>query len=877
MFSDIVFRTRAVFRRGKLEREMNVELQEHYQRQFEKLTRSGLSREEAMRQSRLIVGGPEQLKEQVRDARGTRFLENFSQDLRYAARMLRKSPGFTAIAVLTLALGIGANTAIFSVVNALLLKPLPYPDANRIAIIWSVLGTASRAPASVFELNEIRRRSKEFDQVGGIWVTNGNVPGSGEPEQVKVGQITTNFLSILCPRPELGRLFTSEDEAPNAGTSMVISHGVWARRFGSDPAVIGKQLRIRNNSLTVVGVLPQDFRLLFPDDSSVPPNVEVFFPVGTANAKPGGNAFLRLIGRLHKDSNVARAQAEADSIAGQIRPLDRDLNSANLQLHVVSLQGDDVRNVRSTLLFLFGGVGFVALIACANVANLLLARASKRQRETTIRAALGASHSRIVRQLLTESLLLGCIGGAVALPVGYLALKALLAARPPALARLVAIRLDVSVLAFTFVVALLTSVLFGLAPVFASGRLDLVETLKSSGRLSSVAHRRSLRLLVAAEIALGFALLAGTGLLVRTFVSVLRVDPGFRPENVFGFQLSGMNLNALRQLQQNLSGIAGVQSVSVLSHMPLDDSYPNWYDHYWTESTPPEQQQTVSADYRSIFPGLFGTIGATLIEGRDFTDSDDPAHEHVVIIDDVLAKELWPNESALGKKLNVGDSPKGPYQFERDWAVIVGVVRHVQYHSLTTIVRPQIYVPFPLAPRPVSIVIRTAGEVPNLSDSVRTQVRLINKGSAVSRLTPLSEYVAQARSQSRFASILAATLAAIALLLACIGIYGVSSYSVSQRTGEIGVRMALGAQPSQVVGMVFREGFLSALWGLVAGFVLALLLMPLLKSLLFGVKAGDVLNYAAISALLMAVSALAAFLPARRATRIDPLIALRNE
>ena len=364
--------------------------------------------------------------------------------------------------------------------------------------------------------------------------------------------------------------------------------------------------------------------------------------------------------------------------------------------------------------------------------------------------------------------------------------------------------------------------------------------------------------------------------MLRTFMNILRVDPGFRAENVLSFQISTPKYEMLHELQQRIAALPGVQSVSAVSHLPLVEAA-NWYANYWKEGASEEEQHTVMADHRSILPGCFNTIGATLLRGRDFTESDDAAHQHVAIIDDVLARELWPNEDALGKKLNVPDSPKGAYQFERDWAVVVGIVKHIQCHSLTVMVRPQIYVPYQLAPRPVSIVIFTAGAAPDLAASARAQVALLNKGMAVSQVAPLTDYLTRARSQSRFVSLLAAALAAIALLLACIGIYGVLSYSVAQRTGEIGVRMAIGARRWDVLRMVLGQGLTSAALGLTAGLLLSLILMPLLAGLLFGVTPADPVNYILISALVLTVSTLAAFLPARHAMGIDPIVALRHE
>ncbi|HYL61833.1 MAG TPA: ABC transporter permease [Candidatus Methylomirabilis sp.] len=867
-------RLQSLFRRERTAQRLDDELQFHLEQQIAENIAAGMSREKAHHAAMRLFGNSTLVKEDARRTWGWMWLEQFAQDVRFGARSLRKSPGFAAVAILTLALGIGANTAIFTVVNAVLLRPLPYPDANRLAVIWSGLGSVNRAVASTYELYQIRQRTKEFDQIGGIWVTNGALPGEGEPEQVKVGLVTSNFLPILCSRPAIGRFFNAEDEAPNAPWTIVISHGVWERRFGADPSIVGKSIRYGNASAVVIGVMPQDFRIMFPD--SVPSNVDVFYSVPVDGSDPSGPGWLHLVGHLRPGSTFAQAQAEADTIATQIHAWDGNLNISGLRLSVIPLQADDVREVRSTLLLLFGGVGFVLLIACANVANLLMARATHRVRETTVRSSLGASRGRLVRQLLSENLLLACLGAAVALAVGWLAVRVILANRPPAMVNFNQINLDFTVLTFTFAVAILTSALFGLAPVFSAGRVDLAQTLKEGGRSALSARRRWTGLLVSAEVALGFVLLAGTGLLMRTFVNILRVDPGFRAENILTFQIPTPKYAMLHELQRNIVALPGVRSVSAVSHLPLVDAA-NWYANYWKEGASEEEQHTVMADHRSILPGYFNTVGATMLEGRDFTDTDDLEHQHVAIIDDVLARELWPNEDALGKKLNVSDTPKGPYQFERDWAVVVGVVRHIQCHSLTVIVRPQIYLPFQLAPRPVSIVVRTAGIVPNLAATARAQVHLLNKDMPVSQVAPLTDYVVRARSQSRFASLLAASLAVISLLLACIGIYGVLSYSVAQRTSEIGVRMAMGARRSSVLRMVLRQGFASTALGLAGGFLLSLIVMPLLAGLLFGVTPRDPMNYILISALVIGVSVLASFFPARRATEIDPIVALRHE
>ena len=864
-------------RRKRILEELAQDIRDHLEHETQDNIARGMPPEEARYAALRKFGNVARTQEETRDVWSSVWFDQLLQDVRYGFRLLRRSPLFAFVAIFTLAIGIGANTAIFTVVHAVLLQPLPYPNSDRLAIIWSGVGDEHRAPASEYELLQLRERSQLFDQIAGIWVRNSVVPGTGEPEQVKLGVVTDNFLSLLCRKPALGRLFTREDVQANEQNMLIISYGLWQRRFGGDPGIIGRALRVGDGEVTVVGVLPQDFHLIFPDDSSVPPNVDLYMPLGFAFAKPDGPSYLRTIGLLRPGANFAQAQSEFDEIATQLRRTVPAFDDQKFSLRVTPLQDDDVRNVRRTLLLLFGGVAFVLLIACTNVANLLLARSSYRVRETTVRLAIGAPRSRIIRQLLTESIVLGLTGGIAAMGVGWLALKGLLALRPESLLRLGSIRLNPAVFAYTLAIAILTGIVFGLAPAFTASRVDLRGSLKSGARISVSGGKLSRAILIAAEVALSFILLAGTGLLVRTFVAVLNVNPGFEPDHVLTFTTSPGDYNFVHKLQQKLLTIPGVESASLVSHLPLDDSYPNWYDVYYPEGAPPSQQNSMLADDRSILPGYFQTIRATLIEGRDFTDADDAAHQHVAIIDDALAKQTWPGQDPLGRRLNISDSPKGFYQFEPDWVVVVGVVKHVQYHSLTTMVRPQIYVPFQLAPRPVSFVVRTTVPLADMAAPIRAAVSQVDKNAPVARLIALDELVKQARAQNRFVAFLAGALAAIALLLACIGIAGVTAFSVAQRTNEIGIRMALGASPGAILRMILGQNLRPVFAGLLMGLCVSFALTPLMQTLLFGVEPGDPLTFSSISAFLLLVGILACYLPALRATRIEPTTALRYE
>jgi predicted permease len=810
------------------------------------------------------------------------WLEQFLQDARHGFRLLTHNKSFALAAIITLAVGIGANTAIFSVVHGILLKPLPYPHADRLTIIWTGLAEEHRAPASNYQLLQMRQNSRAFEEIAGIWMTNGTVPGAGEPEQVKVARVTTNFLSLLCSEPAAGRLFRDEDAAHDDGMNVVISYGLWQRRFGGDPAVLGKVLRTANDGeeggVTIVGVLPKDFRLILPASSALSDGVDIYHPVSLADAAIDGPAYLKTIGLLAPGVSVGQAQAEMDGVATRLRATVPDFAAQKMRLSVFPMQADGVKDVRGALLLLFAGVVLVLLIACVNVANLLLARSSYRLRETSIRAIIGAGRGRLMRQLLVESLVLGLAGGAAAMLVASLAVQGLLALRPESLLRLGTIEVNGTVFAYALLVSLVTVILFGFAPAVAGSRVDLIGGVKAGSGISSRdAGGKSRAVLIAAEVAISVVLLTGTGLLVRTFAALLRVNPGFTAENALTFTTTPGGYQFVHTVQSKLREIPGVEAASASSHLPLDANYANWYDGYFKEGAPPEDQNTNLADDRSILPGYFQTIGATLISGRDFADADDAAHQHVAIVDDELAAREWPKESALGKKLNISDSPKGFYEFERDWVVVVGVVRHVQYHSLTTSVRPQIYVPFQLAPRPVSFVVRASLPPAALRTAIRAKLDEVDKSAPLARVVTLGQLADQARAQNRFVAYLAAALAGVALLLACVGIAGVTSYSVAQRTNEIGLRMALGATSKNVLRMIVERNLVPVAAGLAIGIAFSLALASLLESLLFGVRPQDPLTLAAVAITVAATGVAACFLPAMRATRVDPLVALRHD
>ena len=879
---------RSLFDRTGIEKDTDEELRAHVLDRREDLERSGLTREEAERRARIEFGGHEKFKEECREERGGFWLETVWSDIRFGARMLRKSPGFTAVAILTLALGIGANTAIFSVVNAVLIRPLPYPQAKRLTILWSTWGKETRGPASGPEMMELRKRCRSFDEIGGIWATTGTITGTAEPEQVRLAFTTANFLPLVAEKPQLGRFFAPGEDRRGAAPLIILADGLWRREFGANPGVVGQTARLNGNDYTIVGVLPRDFKLLFPDASGVVADVQVFVPfLDDLERRNRDLGFLRMIGRLRQGVTLGQAQSEAETIATELRSEAKEYADQSLHLTAASLQADDVRLVRPALLSLFAAVGLVLLVTCANVANLLLARSGSRRHETALRAAMGAERKRIVRQLLTENLLLGCLGGAAALGIGWAALEWILALQPEGISRLIAVRLDGWVLAFTLVLAIVTGILFGLAPALSVARGDLVEVLKEGGKTTATGKPWLRQLLIVSEVALGSILLVGTGLMVRTFTSLLRVDPGFHPENVMTFQLafSGSRYqtvdsvtNFLKELRSSLAALPGTEAVGGVSHLPLDEGKGNWYSYYWADGAPADKQNTVMADHRSTLPGYFRSLGATMLAGREFDDTDDARHTHVAIVDDTVAEQLWPSEEALGRKISVEDSPAGPFQFERESVVVVGVVKHIQSHTLTSKGRGQIYLPVPLAPRPIySIVVRTTEPIETFSAYVRQTVRKLDKAMPVSNLHPQMDYVDNARAQTRFVTVLSGALGSLALFLACIGIYGVTSHTVAERKREIAIRIAVGADSSDVGKMVLGQSGTPVIAGVIAGLGLAAALTPLLSGMLFGVRPSDPLTYVFIGFVLGAVGLLACYVPARRATRVDPMIALRCE
>ncbi|HTP44351.1 MAG TPA: ABC transporter permease [Candidatus Acidoferrum sp.] len=869
------------------ERELREELCHHFEKQVEALIAEGMAPEEARRQAKLQFGAVEGVKQDCREQRRGFWLDALLADLRYALRMLRKSPAFAAIAILTLALGIGANTAIFSVLNGVILKPLPYAQPDRLALIWTDLKSAgqTRAPSSGPDMIDLQRRSRLFEGVEGIWVGSSAITSVGEPEQVKLGFVTGDFLSLLGVAPARGRLFNAQDNFKGAAPTIILSDGLWRRRFGADPQIVGKTVKADGEVFTIIGVMPENFRLIFAEDANIPPDVQAFmtFRDDLARQERDSN-YLRVVGRLKPGVTIAQADAEAQSIAAQLRAEYLVDSKQDESFEVLPLQEDTVRAIRPAVLALFVGVGLVLLISCANVANLLLARSGTRQREIALRAAMGATRGRIIRQLLTESVLLSLLGGAAGLILGWWGMNWLLALRPKSLGVMESVQFDFAVLGYAFAVSLIAGIVFGLAPAAEYSGGDMIETLKSGGKGVVAGKSRFRTLLVASEVALSFVLLIGSGLMIRTFVRLLNVDSGFNGDRVLTFQLSlpparyptdPDRTRVLYQMQKNLAALPGVESVGAVHRLPFDD-YVNWYSFYWKAGTPPPEQNKLLADHRATLPGFFHSMGIPIVAGRDFSDSDDATRQRVLVVDELLAQRTWPGESALGKELNVEVCKEGG--FVRGTGVVIGVVKHARNLQLTDDGRPQVYQSFAQSPREIlAYTVRTTGDPQALVGAVRAEVARFDADLPLAKVRPMSEYVRLARAASRFTMLLAAALAALALILASIGIYGVTSYSVSQRRNEMGIRIALGAQRRDILKLVLSQGMGSVAAGVLIGLLLSLLLMPAIAGILFGVRPTDALTYAAVALFLSAVALLACYVPARRAMRVDPMTALRYE
>ncbi|MGH7528089.1 MAG: ABC transporter permease [Gemmatimonadales bacterium] len=817
-------------------------------------------------------------------------MSSLTQDLRYAGRALRRTPGFTVVAIVTLALGIGATTTIFTVVNGVLLRPLPYAAADRLANIWNDLGEGAQSlPAvSALDFRDYQARSRAFEEfaaASGSEAVNlrGNLTGDGDPERVDLSTVTANFFPLLGVTPALGRNFTPDEELANGPKVVLVGHDLWQRRYGGDSSLVGRTILVDGISHVVVGILPAGFSLLLPAEAFLVTDAEVWAPLqyDYGNAPPRNFTGFTVFGRLRSGLTWDQAQAEMDLIAGQLRSEHPVHAASNLRIRVVPLHRDVVKHARPALVVLMGAVGLVLLIACANVANLLLARATAREGEFALRAALGASRWAMVRQLLAESGLLAVAGAALGLGVTFWAMALLRALQPANLPRLGEIQVDFAVLAFALLVCLTTVVFFGLVPALRAAAADPQASLQSGTRASASPERQRMRnALIVAEVALSVVLLVGAGLLMRSFLALQQVRPGYDATDVLTFQLSmpasrysdgEKRMEFFRRLEERLSALPGVRKVGQVSKLPLTGSGP-LQPFAFNEETA-SKWESVTADERSISPGYFEAVNTRLLAGRAFTDRDVAGTPPLAIVDESLARLAWPGEEAVGKRLQV--QPTGTPDA---YVEVVGVVEHMRINSLSRATLPQIYWPMAQSPAvSISFVVETSVDPAGLAPSVRRVVSELDKDLPVTRLLPMSGYVSEGLAQARFNLILMAALGGIALALAAVGIFGVISYAVSQRTREFGIRMALGESPRHTRLSVVLRGMRLVALSLGLGLLASYGLSRLLGGLLYGVSPGDPLTLAAISVVLGVVALLACYLPARRATRVDPAIALRSE
>ena len=878
---------RALFRRRQLEQDLDEELRAWVDELSERHRARGSSPAEARRLALAELGNVESVRQAARDVRPASGLDGTAQDVRDTWRALRRAPGFTGVAVLTLALGIGATTAIFSAVNALLIAPLPYRDASRLIFVWTDMTSSGypRVPLSGPELADLRQRSTLVEGFGAIWATGATLTGDGDPEQLRTGLVTTNFFTVLGADAAYGRTFGPSDDEPAAAPGIVLSWALWHRRFGADPSVVGRRIQVSGRPVTVLGVMPENFRLLMPADASVPADLQAWQPLKSLALPrvPRGQQYLRVIGRMRPGVTVAQAGQEIATIAGSLSREFAEYGSAGRAFTTVGLQADGVREVRPFVLALFGGVLILLVIACVNVAGLLVARAAARSREIAVRMALGAGTSRLVRHCLAEGLMLALMGGAAGLFVGWLGLRVLLLWRPAGLARMTTAHIDLNVLALTFGVALVWGLLFSLAPLAETLRANVAHALRRDGqRVSGGMRHRTRAVLVVVQVGLGVVLLIGAGLLVRAFVQLQRVDAGLQPDHVLTFRVAPStqrlgSRDALddfsRRLHDALAALPAVTGVGAISHVPFDEQ-PNWGGQYVTNPTE-DPAAAPNADYRSVSPGFFESAGAQLLDGREFTEADNRTGPPSVVVDDLLARRAWPGERAIGKSITLdpGSSGRPSVLF-----TVVGVVRHIRLRSLVEDLSEQVYFPVRQVLRsPMAYLVRSSADPDVMATAVRQTVTGLDPLLPVYDIRPLDTYFKDAKASRRFTMILAVCFAGVALVLASVGVYGVIAYAVTRRRTEFGIRLALGARPAQVVGAVLGEGARLVGAGLALGCLGALVAGSWLRSQLYGVTPLDPAAYGCAFLALAIAAFLSCWVPARRLTSSSPLDALRSE
>lgn len=876
MFSRIAHLVDSLFRRRRLEDDLDEELRAGFDILVDQFVARGIPEAGARRAARMHFEGHTQVKEEVLDSLAWNTIHTFLRDIRHAFRGLLRTPSFAIIAILTLALGIGINTAVFSVFYGVLLHPLPYDHPEELALIWASFNAAghARAPVSGAMLREIEHRNRSLAGIAGIWLTGPRTFIGSPPEQVKHARVTSNFFDVLGVRPARGFAFIKAD---TGGPAIIVSDSFFRNHFGADDSLIGQALPLENSN-TLIGVLPPDFQLHFAPDANLPDDVQLFDTFAEWDFIPRAQYFIRMVARLKPGVSFAEAQRDLDRVAGETMKAYSEYAHEDLRYTLTSMQADAFRDIQPAITALTAGSAFILLICCVNVASLLLARASERRKETALRLALGASSGRILIQLLAEGAVLSLLGGAAGLVTGYASFQVLMAIRPERLSRLSDVNLSWAMLASAAACSLIATIVFALVPATQSFRLDLIDTLHTKGR-SWIGRfqKRAGSMLVIGEITLAFVLVTAAALTARTVAKMEQVHPGFEPAQSLAFQISsGISTKEMTEWETELRALPGVQSAGATSHLPLDSAIPNWYSPYRPEHLPANQANTLVADHRCVTPGYFSAIGARLLAGRYFTAQDKAGAQQVAIVDEKLAQSTWPGESAIGKKIEASHvTDKG---FEQINSVVVGVVEHIHHHSLTREVRGQIYLPFEQSPRsPLTFVLR--GNVPPLSllPAIRAKLKQRSPNAAIAKVRLMQDYVKREIAPASFTATLAAVFGSLALLLAATGIYGVLNYQVSRRLPEMGIRMALGGSAQNVLGMVLREGLLIAAAGVAIGAIAALLAEQWLSKLVFGVSPHDPASFALALLLLPAAALLGCGIPAHRAASANPAQIIRQE
>lgn len=823
---------------------------------------------------------------------------SFFHDIRYGARMLIKQPAFTIVAVLTLALGIGANTAIFSVVNAVLLRPLPFPNPDRLVMINTInlARGITNFGTSTPDFLAWRERNHSFEKIAAFSSMSFNISGRSEPERVTGAQASADVFTVLGVMPSQGRIFTPEEEIFGRHHVVILSDALWKGRFAADPSIVGQSMMLNGEPFTIIGVMPRSFQ--FPDQ-----RIALWAPLAIADGSENstrGNYWLGVIGRLKPGVEPAAAQTEMDAIYRQLEQEETLISGFGTQ--VVRLHEAAVGGVKTALSVLLASVALVLLIACANVANLLIARAAARQREIAVRTALGAGRGRLICQLLTESLLLGLAGGALGFFFALWGVDALVKLGPN-VPRLDEISIDQTVLLFTFTLAVLTSVIFGLVPALQSSKADLNETLKESARGSVGARRRLLgNSLVIAEIALSFVLLIGAGLLINSLLRLQRVNPGFRTDHILTLQISLPETKYpqsrpepitafFQQLTDRVKSLPAVEAVSMTSAMPLTNS--GWGKLFTVQDRPAPKSldEVPNVQYRQVSPEYFGTLAIPVLQGRGFDERDTPRTQPVAVINETAARRFFSDIDPIGKTIYLGAPeelvPAGilPPGFKFLRFQIVGVIGDVRHNGLSQALMPEVYTlhaqelagKFANPSSTMSLAVRTKTDPTSLVAAIRREVLELDREQPIDAVATMEELLSTSLSQARFSTLLLAIFASVALVLAAVGIYGVMAYTVAQRTHEIGIRMALGAQSSNVLSLIMRQGLLLAFAGTAIGLVAALGLTRVMTSLLYEVSPNDPVTFATDALILTGVCLVASFVPARRAMKVDPLVALRYE